>query len=207
MVFGALRDCVFTAKGVKEKVKGKCYTAFVLSVLLYGSECWALRRAEEIKLVRFHNRCLRTMCRVNRRTQFVWHIRSADLEKRLGLSSMEHYIAARVLRWAGHVVRMEQHRLPRKLLFSWVEAPRKSGGQEMTLGTRLKRTIEETMKAVDGNIRRIVTGSAIEGGRRAGTGVGWVGVAKRRDDWAAFVAKATVKFREPKSKKKTKKTT
>ena len=34
----------------------------VLSILLYGSECWGLREDLYDRLNCFHNRCVRTMC-------------------------------------------------------------------------------------------------------------------------------------------------
>jgi hypothetical protein len=46
----------------------------------------------------------------------------------------------RVLGWAGHVARMEKTRLPRKLLTSCLDTPRKSGGQSLTHGRTLRNT-------------------------------------------------------------------
>jgi hypothetical protein len=40
--FGALKN-VFTSLSVDLRVKGRIYSALVLSILLYGSEAWCLR--------------------------------------------------------------------------------------------------------------------------------------------------------------------
>ena len=53
--------------------------------------------------------------------------------------SLGHYFASRTLLWAGHVARMHKNRLPKRPVFSWVQAPRVSGGQEMTCGRSLQR--------------------------------------------------------------------
>ncbi len=64
----------------------------------------------------------------------LYNITAQALEQRLGISSFETYLVRRRLRWLGHVRRMPWHRLPRKLLTSWVSSPRMAGGQEMTYG-------------------------------------------------------------------------
>ena len=57
------------------------------------------------------------------------------------IKPIEHYFNSRLLRWAGHVARMETHCLPRKLLTSWVEHPRKRGGQVLNWGRSLKKAL------------------------------------------------------------------
>ena len=57
--FGALRKAVFLDKNLSQKTKRKVYDACVLSVLLYGAECWVLLRKQEKKLNTFHHRCIR----------------------------------------------------------------------------------------------------------------------------------------------------
>ena len=46
----------------------------------------------------------------------VYHEKSGSLRLRLGLDSIEYYIARRQLRWLGHVRRMGPERLPRRML-------------------------------------------------------------------------------------------
>ena len=185
--FGALRKSVFSAKGIELKVKGKVYMALVVSILLYGSECWALRRKEEVALERFHNDCIRKMCRVSRWKQHVHHLKSSELRAQLGLRTMRHYISVRVLRWAGHVVRMDRERLPRKLLFSWVDRPRKSGGQPLTFGRRVERTVKAALEVAEPQVRRTIVGTGIVGGRIRQPGIGWINFAKERTEWRKFI--------------------
>lgn len=42
--FGALRKAIFLDKNLTREIKRMIYQACVLSVLLYGSECWILLR-------------------------------------------------------------------------------------------------------------------------------------------------------------------
>ena len=53
--FGALRKAVFLDKNLSQKTKRKIYDACVLSVLLYGAECWVLLKKQVKKLNTFHH--------------------------------------------------------------------------------------------------------------------------------------------------------
>ena len=63
--------------------------------------------------------------------------------RRLGIPSIYHLIARRQLRWAGHISRMDfDHRLPRRMLSSWVPHSRPVGGPTMTYGRSLGRAMD-----------------------------------------------------------------
>jgi len=62
--FGALKKTVFRDKNLTLSTKRKIYQACVLSVLLYGAECWIPLKKHIRKLNTFHNRCLRTILRI-----------------------------------------------------------------------------------------------------------------------------------------------
>ena len=61
---------------------------------------------------------------VNLHHTWIHHISTKNLETELGLDPKNNYIARRQLRWLGHVSRMPFDRLPRRMLASWVMAPR-----------------------------------------------------------------------------------
>ena len=86
------------------------------------------------------------------------------------------------------MVRMARDRLPRKLFFGWVNHPRKSGGQELSFGRRFERTVKAALVECGPDLRRVITGSGIDGGRRRENrqGIGWYGLAKDRDLWRQF---------------------
>ena len=65
------------------------------------------------------------------------------LEKRLGFQSFVKILRSRQLRWAGHVVRMDEKRFPRKFISSWVEAPRRRGRPQMNVGHVLQRNLKD----------------------------------------------------------------
>ena len=125
------------------ELKGEVYKALILPTLLYGCEAWSLREDLFKRLRSFHNKCARSMCRVNLHHTFRHHITSNSLFRRLlGLLDIDSYIYNRFLRWAGHVARMPMSRAPRKLLTSWVAHSRPAGCPQMTRG----RTLENALK-------------------------------------------------------------
>ena len=141
-IFGALSSCIFSKKDIDLKVKGQIYSSLVLSVLLYGSETWALREDLAQRLRSFHHRCARTMCRVTMAHTIRCKIKTSSLLERLGIQTVENYYHRRLLRWAGHVARMDENRMPRKLITGWVAHPRPRGCPYMTWGRTLKKALK-----------------------------------------------------------------
>ena len=58
---GALQHAVFDNSQLSTVTKRHVYGACVLSVLLYGSECWVSLKKNLNKLDCFHHRCLKTV--------------------------------------------------------------------------------------------------------------------------------------------------
>ena len=81
---------------------------------------------------------VRGMCRVTRKHMWDHHISTCELSQRLGLDSIDMYIARRQLRWLGHVTRMDYDRLPRRMLSAWVPHRRPIGAPRMTYGYALR---------------------------------------------------------------------
>ena len=133
---------VLTSLSVDLRVKGRIYNALVLSILLYGSEAWCHREDVFNRLRAYHNRCVRSMCRITMTHTMKHRITSKSLFERLGVGSFDSY---HLLRWAGHVASMPMDRMPRKLFTGWVEHARPVGCPQMTWG----RTLNKTLKSYD----------------------------------------------------------
>ena len=103
--------------------KMRIYVSVVLSILLYGCECWALLDSQLSRLEVFHMRCLRTICRVSLHS----HIRNTVIRERCGVSSLQTIIRHRRLRWLGHIGRMPDLRLPKRMLFGEILATGRRG--------------------------------------------------------------------------------
>ena len=141
--FGALRKPLFSSTSVTYQAKCMVYVILILSILLYGAESWCLTEQLYKRLRNFHARCVRVMCRVNRRHTYEQRISSAELRRRVGVQSIDTYVTRHQLRWAGHVARMPPHRLPRKMLSSWVRAKRPRGAPQLTYGRMLRKSLKK----------------------------------------------------------------
>ena len=80
--FGALRKSVFLDKSLSLATKRRLYNACVLSVLLYGSECWIPLRKHEKKMNSFHYRCVRTILGISNRQQWSECITMQEVRRR-----------------------------------------------------------------------------------------------------------------------------
>ncbi len=101
------------------------YQACVLSVLLYGPECWTLFCHHNRKLESFYHRCLRTILGISNSQQWEHRITSQEIRQRWGdTASVTQKVAARHLEWPGHFARMPKHCQPQKCLFGWLPQPR-----------------------------------------------------------------------------------
>ena len=58
--FGVLRRAVFKDSNLSVKTKKSVYNVCVMSVLLYGIECWAPLRRDLKRINSFHHRCVCT---------------------------------------------------------------------------------------------------------------------------------------------------
>ena len=66
----------FASHSVSFAAKKAVYEALILSILLYGCECWCMTEVLQQRLRVFHAQCLRAMCRVTRKHTWEHHITS-----------------------------------------------------------------------------------------------------------------------------------
>ena len=130
--FGALKTQLFGVRHICTRAKKHAYEALVLSLLFYGCECWILSAAMRDKVVKFHRRCVRFMCGMDLASMRSKNIHHIDLERRLRVPDILSILEARRLQWLGHVFRMSEDRLPRRLLSAWVMCPRPKGRPPLT---------------------------------------------------------------------------
>ena len=135
--FGKCKKMIFKNRELSVESKARAFNVFVLSILFYQSECWALRDDQKRRVCVFFNRCVRVLTGINRLMQHHRHLTSEDMAKKAGLRSCESYLNERLLSWAGHVARMATSQMPRWTLFAWYDGPRASGKPHFTLRHRL----------------------------------------------------------------------
>lgn len=141
--FGALRKAVFLDKNLSLATKRKIYNACVLSVLLYGAECWTPLRKHERRLNTFHHRCVRTILGISNRQQWTNHIAMAEVRKRWGDEELAvEKVKKRRLEWLGHLARMPNHRIPKAVLFSWLPQRRPKCGPRKRWRDQIRKDLK-----------------------------------------------------------------
>ncbi|XP_028170391.1 uncharacterized protein LOC114360035 [Ostrinia furnacalis] len=131
--------------------------AVVLPNLLYSSEAWCVYRHHIRTLDRFHLKCLRTIMKIR------WSDRVRNTE------------VLRQLRWCGHVSRMTEERVAKRIFYSELEeGKRKHGGQLL----RYKDVQKRHMKRCN-----------IEPSQ-------WEGLAAQRPEWREIVKRQVHEFEE-----------
>ena len=98
--FGVLRKAVFLGKNLRIATKRRIYNVCVLSVLLYGAECWIPLRQYEKKVNAFHHRCIRAILDISNRQQWSERITMAEVRRRW---EDEETVGERIQngRWSG----------------------------------------------------------------------------------------------------------
>lgn len=138
-VFGRLRKNVWERRGIKTTTKLKVYQAAVVSTLLYACETWTVYARHAKKLNHFHLCCLRKLLNIH------WWDKVPDYEvlKKSSLTSIYTLLLKAQVRWAGHLVRMNDFRLPKRIFYGELQTGRrKCGGQKK----RYKDTLKSSLK-------------------------------------------------------------
>ncbi|KAJ2945076.1 hypothetical protein O0L34_g9131 [Tuta absoluta] len=169
--FGKLRSKVFCSHDLKLATKISVYMAIVLPNLLYSSETWCVYRHHIRTLDRFHLKCLRTIMKIR------WsdRVRNTEVLRRANVGGIEAYLMRRQLRWCGHVYRMAEERVAKRIFYSELEeGKRKQGGQLL----RYKDVQKRHMKRCN-----------IEPTQ-------WEGLAAQRPEWRGLVKRRIREFEE-----------
>nr|VZI27468.1 unnamed protein product [Spirometra erinaceieuropaei] len=142
--FGRLRSTVWNRHGLQLSTKLKMYKAVILPTLLYGAETWTVYTRQARRLNHFHLSCLRRILRLNWQDQ----IPDTDVLERTGILSIYSMLRQMQLRWSGHLVRMDDERLPKRLFYGDVATgSRRQGGQIR----RYKDTLKSSLKRLQIN--------------------------------------------------------
>ena len=103
--FGRLRKKVWDKRGISQETKLKVYMAVVLTVLLYACGQPSRQKTHPLPY-----QCLRIILNIK------WQDMVPDTEvlTRAGIPSIHTLLQKAQMRWAGHVTRMPDDRLPKQ---------------------------------------------------------------------------------------------
>ena len=138
--YGRLRTRVFENHDLTLSTKIMVYHAVVISALLYGSEAWTLYQRQVKLLEQFHMKSLRKLLGVT------WRDRVSNLEvlRRTSCVPLENILHRNKLRWVGHVIRMDDIRLPKQVLYGELSTGARTAGGQLK---RYKDSTKKVLKA------------------------------------------------------------
>ncbi|XP_069749915.1 uncharacterized protein [Narcine bancroftii] len=169
--FGRLHKRVWKNNQLKNLTKISVYRAVVISTLMFGSESRVLYRHHLRLLERFHQCCLRSILNIHW-SDFISNIEVLEMAE---ADSIESMLLKIQLRWVGHVSRMEDHRLPKIVLYGELstghrdrDAPKK----------RYKDCLKKSLGACHIDHRQ------------------WADIASNRASWRLTVRRTATSFEE-----------
>ena len=107
---GSVRSLVWS-KDVPQKSKKIIYRNYYVPILTYASETWTMKKRDESRMQASEMKFLRSTIRVTRRDR----IRNVKIREIVKEEPLQERIQTSSLKWYGHVKRMGEDRLPRKV--------------------------------------------------------------------------------------------
>ena len=137
--FGSLTRRLWLQQRIKIGTKLRVFSSVVMPTLLYGLECAVLLEPEVHRLQGFVMRCLRTILSISIRDNKC----NTSIRKVAKQQPVSSLLSRRRLRFAGHLVRMDDSRLPCKLLACALPSGKRSaGGQKCRWSDLLARDLK-----------------------------------------------------------------
>ena len=172
-VFNRLQDKIFKKHDIKLRTKLRIFNTCVIPVLTYGSESWSITKTMESKLNATENKWLRRMLRI----KYTKHITNEEIRE----TTRQPLISTRIrkirLKWAGHVIRMEQDRNPKKM-YEYKPKGKRARGRPKR---RWIEGLEEDLKAA---------GASIHGQTKGRNRTTLEEMAKNRETWRDIIEKS-----------------
>ena len=138
-MLGALKG-VMKCRGLGMNVKKVLYEKVIVPTVTYGSECWGMKVSERQKLNVFEMRCLRSMVGVSRMDR----VRNEVVRQRTGVEiELGTRVDMNVLRWFGHVERMENERLLKRVMNARVNGRGARGRPRLGWMDGVKRALQD----------------------------------------------------------------
>jgi len=98
---------------ITNKIKLHLYRVFVLPIMLYGSECWAVNKVDIQQIDAVDQWCLRRILNIR------WHdfVTNADIRRSTNQPPLSSIIMSRRLTYFGHLAQMDKNANARQAIF------------------------------------------------------------------------------------------
>jgi hypothetical protein len=112
-------ELLFKIKLLSKKTKLNIYWTLVRPVITYACEIWVVKEAIKQKLLVFERKILRRIFGPSKERDGTWRIKTNDeLNKLIGNKTIINDIKSQRLGWLGHVHRMPDERMVKKV-YKW----------------------------------------------------------------------------------------
>ena len=138
--FRSLSRLLWHQKKIKCRSKLRIFSSVIMPTLLYGLETVALQEHHVSRLQSFVGRCLRVILGIS-----LWERKRSTTIRKIGRQQrVSASLMGRRLRFLGHLHRLPDHRLPKKLLVcAPVSGKRHAGGQKLRWNDLLVRDLRQ----------------------------------------------------------------
>ena len=135
---GALKD-LWKKRHISREAKVGMYEGIIEPSLLYGCEAWTLKLHERKRIEAVEMNCLRNICGLRR----IDRVPNVEIRRRCGKNvSVGQRMDQGLLRWFGHVERMGDERLAKRVYESNVRGVRRRGRPRKCWINGVKETLE-----------------------------------------------------------------
>ena len=129
-----------SSKTVSKRAQLAIHNAVLVPTLTYGSESWVWKSAHESRINAVEMRALRKICGVT----LADRVENKAIRQRAGVKeSVGVKVRKGMLRWFGHVERMEEERLTKQIYSAKVEGCRGRGRPRHTFQDQIDRVLSE----------------------------------------------------------------
>jgi hypothetical protein len=109
----------FKSRLVSKKSKLKVYWSIIRPIVTYGCETWVMKETIKNKLVVFERKVLRRIFGLKKERDGTWRIKTSDeLDELIRHKNIINHIKAQRLSWFGHLHRMTEERMVKRV-YKW----------------------------------------------------------------------------------------
>ena len=148
-IYYQLNHTILGKKEINTKTKIQVYNTIYVPTLIYGSESWTINKRVESRITASEMKCLRKIHGVTRKDK----IRNQNIRLQLQTKPLIDNIHVRSLQWLGHITRMSEERLPKRVMEARPIGTRSKGRPRtewseymISVASNKGKTIEEAKK-------------------------------------------------------------